>query len=75
MEMAASLSLAFLHVLEKLSPVERVAFLPREIFETSYTDVASILGVTKANSRQMVTRARKRIREGHSRFHVDREHI
>lgn len=73
MEMAESLSLAFLYVLEKLSPAERVAFLLREIFETSYPEVASILGVTEANSRQMVTRARKRIREGHSRFHVDRE--
>jgi DNA-directed RNA polymerase specialized sigma24 family protein len=46
MEMAASLSLAFLHVLEKLSPAERVAFLAREIFETSDTDVASFVGRT-----------------------------
>jgi RNA polymerase sigma-70 factor, ECF subfamily len=73
MEMAESLSLAFLHVLERLSPSERVVFLLREIFEAPYIEVASILGITEANCRQMVTRARKRVRASHARFQVDRE--
>jgi RNA polymerase sigma-70 factor (ECF subfamily) len=45
-EMAESLSMAFLHVLETLSPVERVAFLLREVFDVSYADVAAILETT-----------------------------
>jgi len=72
-EMAESLSMAFLHVLETLSPVERVAFLLREIFDVSYAEVAAILETTETNSRQLVTRARKHVREKRPRFTVDRE--
>jgi len=72
-EMAESLSMAFLHVLETLSPVERVAFLLREIFDVSYAEVAAILETTEANSRQLVTRARKHVRDKRPRFTVDRE--
>lgn len=72
-EMAESLSMAFLHVLETLSPAERVAFLLREIFDVSYADVAAILETTEANSRQLVTRARKHVRDKRPRFTVDRE--
>jgi RNA polymerase sigma-70 factor (ECF subfamily) len=72
-EMAESLSMAFLHVLETLSPVERVAFLLREVFDVSYADVAAILETTEANGRQLVTRARKHVREKRPRFRVDRE--
>jgi RNA polymerase sigma-70 factor (ECF subfamily) len=72
-EMAESLSMAFLHVLETLSPAERVAFLLREIFDVSYAEVAAILGTTEANSRQLVARARKHVREKRPRFTVDRE--
>lgn len=73
MEMAESLSIAFLHVLEALSPAERVAFLLHEIFEVSYSEVAAILETTEANSRQLVTRARKHLHEKRPRFAVDRD--
>jgi RNA polymerase sigma-70 factor (ECF subfamily) len=72
-EMAESLSLAFLHLLESLSPAERIAFLLREAFDASYSEVAETLETTEANCRQMVTRARKHIREHRPRFEVDRE--
>ena len=73
LEMAESLSLAFLHILESLSPVERAAFLLREVFDAGYSEVASALGTTEANSRQIVTRARAHLRERRPRFPVDRE--
>ena len=72
-EKAESLSLAFLHVLETLSPAERVAFLMREVFEESYAEVAEALEITEENSRQLVARARKHLRERRPRFVVDRE--
>ena len=71
-EKAESLSLAFLHVLETLSPAERVAFLMREVFEESYEEVAEALETTEENSRQLVARARKHLRERRPRFVVDR---
>ncbi len=71
-EMSESLSIAFLHVLETLSPVERVAFLLREIFGEDYPTVASILETTEANVRQLVTRARKHLADRRPRFGVDR---
>jgi RNA polymerase sigma-70 factor (ECF subfamily) len=71
-EMADSLSLAFLHLLEKLSPVERAVFLLREVFDYPYEDVARIVGKTPANSRQILTRAHAHIDEGRRRFEVSR---
>jgi RNA polymerase sigma-70 factor (ECF subfamily) len=71
LEMAESLSMAFLHMLELLSPTERVAFLLREIFEVPYTELAEALDTTEQNCRQIVTRARKRIRAQDARFTVD----
>jgi RNA polymerase sigma-70 factor (ECF subfamily) len=73
LEMAESLSLAFLHLLESLSPAERAAFLLREVFDADYSEVASALGTTETNSRQIVTRAREHLRERRPRFPVDRE--
>ena len=72
-EMAESLSLAFLRLLESLSPAERVAFLLREIFDTGYEDVAAALDTSEANSRQIVARARKHIQARRPRFTVDRD--
>jgi RNA polymerase sigma-70 factor (ECF subfamily) len=72
-EMAESLSLAFLHILETLSPDERVAFLLREVFEASYAEIASTLETSEANCRQLIARARKHIRERRPRFKVDRD--
>jgi RNA polymerase sigma-70 factor (ECF subfamily) len=73
MEMAESLSLAFLHLLESLSPAERVAFLLREVFDAGYDEVAATLETTEANSRQIVARARKHIQQRRPRFIVDRD--
>ncbi len=73
LEMAESLSVAFLHLLESLSPAERVAFLMREIFDADYTEVAATLDTSEANSRQLVTRARKHLSEHRPRFRVDRD--
>jgi RNA polymerase sigma-70 factor (ECF subfamily) len=71
-EMADSLSLAFLHLLEKLSPVERAVFLLREVFDYPHEDVARIVGKSSANSRQILARAHAHIDEGRRRFEVSR---
>lgn len=68
-----SLSMAFLVLLEQLSPDERAAFLLREVFEYPYGDIARILGKSEAACRQIITRARQRISEGRPRFEVTRE--
>jgi RNA polymerase sigma-70 factor (ECF subfamily) len=72
-EMAESLSFAFLRLLESLSPSERVAFLLRDVFDASYEDVAAALGTSEGNSRHIVARARKHIQDGRPRFAVDRD--
>jgi RNA polymerase sigma-70 factor, ECF subfamily len=56
-EMSDSLSLTFLHLLEKLSPVERVVFLLGEVFDYPYHEVAGIVGKSPANTRQILSRA------------------
>jgi RNA polymerase sigma-70 factor (ECF subfamily) len=71
-EMADSLSLAFLHLLEKLSPVERAVFLLREVFDYPHEDVARIVGKSTANSRQILARAHAHMDEGRRRFEVSR---
>lgn len=72
-EMADSLSLAFLHLLERLSPVERAVFLLREVFDHPHAEVARIVGTSPANSRQILARAHARIDGGKRRFDVSRE--
>jgi RNA polymerase sigma-70 factor, ECF subfamily len=72
-ETADSLSLAFLHLLEKLSPVERAVFLLREVFDYPYGEVARIVGKSQDNCRQIVARANRHIQEGRRRFEVSRE--
>ncbi|MFT3690966.1 RNA polymerase sigma factor SigJ [Paenirhodobacter sp.] len=57
-ELASSLSMAFLLVLERLSPKERAAYLLHEVFDQSHADVAATLGVTEAACRKLVSRAR-----------------
>jgi RNA polymerase sigma-70 factor (TIGR02957 family) len=71
-EMADSLSMSFLVLLETLSPVERAVFLLREVFEYGYDEIAEIVGKSEANCRQILARARKRIDEGKPRFEADR---
>lgn len=70
LEMAGDLSLAFLHLLERLSPDERAAFLLRQVFDHDYAEVASLLGKSEAACRQLVHRAGERVREGRPRQQV-----
>ena len=68
--LAESLRLAFLLMLERLTPHERAAFLLREVFDTPYGEVAATLGVSEAACRQYVSRARRHIAEERTRFAV-----
>jgi RNA polymerase sigma-70 factor (ECF subfamily) len=70
-ELADSLSLALLVLLERLTPVERAAYLLREVFSYDYADIAGIIEQTEVNSRQLVTRARKRLEADRPRFDAD----
>jgi RNA polymerase sigma-70 factor (TIGR02957 family) len=63
-ELADSLSMAFLVLLEALSPVERAVFMLREVFGYGYPDVARTIGKTEVNCRQIFARARRRIAAG-----------
>ncbi|MCX5406495.1 RNA polymerase sigma factor SigJ [Streptomyces sp. NBC_00335] len=63
-ELADSLSMAFLVLLEALSPVERAVFMLREVFGYAYPEVARTTGKSEANCRQIFARARKRIAAG-----------
>ena len=70
-ELAESLSMAFLVLLERLGPVERAAFLLHEVFDFEYAEIARVLDKTEANSRQLVARARKRVGSPQARFQAD----
>ncbi|MGW1550677.1 RNA polymerase sigma-70 factor [Streptomyces sp. NPDC002346] len=60
-ERTEALQLAVLQLLEKLSPVERAAYVLREAFDYPYRQIAHILETTEANTRQLVSRARKHL--------------
>lgn len=57
-ELSSSLSMAFLMMLERLTPKERAAFLLHDIFEVSYAAIAETLDTSEASSRKLVSRAR-----------------
>lgn len=69
-ELASSLSVAFLVVLERLAPEERAAFLLHEVFESGYGEIARVLGKSEAACRQLVSRARKRVHDDRPRLQV-----
>lgn len=71
--MDESLSMAFLLLLEKLTPAERAAFLLHEVFDYDYPEVAKILDKSEINCRQLMRRARQRITEGRPRFEASPE--
>jgi RNA polymerase sigma-70 factor, ECF subfamily len=71
-EQDSDLSIAFLMLLERLGPEERAAFLLRELFDTDYDEIGRIIDRTPATARQMVHRARERIRDDRTRFSIDR---
>lgn len=66
--LADSLSMAFLVMLESLGPIERAAFLLREVFDYDYEEVAAIIDKSEANCRQLVHRARAHVAEHRPRF-------
>jgi len=72
-ELASDLSLAFLVMLERLAPEERAAFLLREVLGVDYAELARVLGRSEAACRQMVHRARERVRSERPRFQVSPE--
>jgi RNA polymerase sigma-70 factor (ECF subfamily) len=66
-----SLSMAFLVLLEALSPVERAVFLLREVFVYDYDEIARIIGKSPANCRQLLARGRRHVDAGRHRFAAD----
>lgn len=68
-----SISMAFLTLLEELTPAERAVFLLREVFDFDYAEIAQIVGREEAACRQMFSRARKHIAAHRSRFRADPE--
>ncbi|MBK6006295.1 RNA polymerase sigma-70 factor [Ramlibacter ginsenosidimutans] len=72
-ERADELSLALLHVLERLGPEERAAYLLRQAFDYEYAEIAAILGKTEPAIRQSVHRATERVRLERPRFEVSRD--
>jgi RNA polymerase sigma-70 factor, ECF subfamily len=72
-ELASDLSMALLMVLERLSPEERVAFLMHDAFDCGYQEISRVLGKTEAACRQIVHRARERVRRDRPRFEVSED--
>lgn len=70
---ADDLSLGLMLVLERLGPEERAAFILREAFDSSYAEIASALGKNEAAVRQLVSRARERVRAERPRFRPEPE--
>jgi RNA polymerase sigma-70 factor (ECF subfamily) len=66
-----AVSLAFLVLLERLNPDERAVLVLRESFDYEYADIAEILGISAANARQILSRARRRVADERPRFDPD----
>jgi RNA polymerase sigma-70 factor (ECF subfamily) len=71
-ELADSVSMAALLLLERLTPLERAVFVLREVFGFSFPEIASAVGRSEAACRQLVVRARRHMDEGRPRFEADR---
>jgi RNA polymerase sigma-70 factor (ECF subfamily) len=71
-EQADSLSMAFLLLLERLSPVERAVFLLHDVFGYGYDEIAPIVDKSEANCRQLAARARRHIEAEKPRFEASR---
>jgi RNA polymerase sigma-70 factor (ECF subfamily) len=72
-ELSDSLSMAFLVLLESLSPVERAVFLLREVFDYPYEDIAQIVDKSETNCRQIFRRAREHVGAHHARYEASTE--
>ena len=71
-ELADSVSMAALLLLERLSPLERAVFVLREVFGFGFPEVASAVGRSEAACRQLAVRARRHVDAGRPRFEADR---
>jgi RNA polymerase sigma-70 factor (ECF subfamily) len=71
-EQADRLSMAFLLLLERLSPAERAAFLLHDVFAYGYDEIAGILDRSEDSCRQLASRARRRVEDGKPRFEASR---
>lgn len=72
-EAAESLSIALLVLLENLSPEQRAVLLLRDVFDYRYPQIATIVGKSEENVRQLAARARRHVREHRPRFQATRE--
>ena len=70
LDLADDLSMAFLTLLERLAPEERAAFLLHDVFDVGYPEIASVIEKTESAARQVVHRARERVRGERKRFDV-----
>lgn len=73
LELSQDVAAAFLTTLERLGPGERSAFLLHDVFDYDYAEVAQVVGKAEPTCRQMVHRARERVREPRARFSVTPE--
>ena len=71
-ELAESVSMAALLLLERLSPLERAVFVLREIFGFDFTEIAAAVGRSEGACRQLAVRARRHMDAGRARFEADR---
>lgn len=69
---AERISLGFLHVMERLTPDERAAFILHDAFDCGYDEIAVALNKSEVACRKLVSRARERVRSGRPRFETDR---
>jgi RNA polymerase sigma-70 factor (ECF subfamily) len=72
-ELSDSLSMAFLVLLERLTPPERAVLLLRDVFGYGFDEVAELIGKTEAACRQLAVRAREKVKEGKPRFETSVE--
>jgi RNA polymerase sigma-70 factor (TIGR02957 family) len=72
-ETADSLSLAMLVLLESLSPEQRAVLLLHDVFDYGYREIATIVGKSEDNVRQLASRARRHVEQGRPRFQTTRE--
>jgi RNA polymerase sigma-70 factor, ECF subfamily len=72
-ELASDLSLALLHVLERLSPEERAAFILHDAFDCDYPEIAAMLDKSEPACRKLVSRARERVKADRPRYSVSQD--
>lgn len=68
-----TLDLAFLHLLEKLNPIERAVFILRESFDVDYKIIAEAVGKTQENCRQTLKRAKDSLKSKRKKYSPDKE--